>query len=574
MESHMNVEELAAKLVSWIREQVLASGRKGVVLGISGGVDSSVVAVLCHQALPQNTLGVLMPCYSSPEDEEHALAMAGKFSISTKTVALDSVFDTLAKALPDDSADQMVSRLAKANLKVRLRMLTLYHFANQLNYMVVGASNRSELAIGYFTKYGDGGGDILPLCNLVKGQVKELASSLGIPQEIINKPPSAGLWEGQVLAGFFLQLPDDECRAIYEFLKKGDHHVDLDNTYSAWHQINHGYEERFDANNYLETCRKYLPNNWRYGLPLVDDALNQNNYQLAESLLIKTFSSYLGGERKKKWRPENSLLLTERRSFLSAKDEEIGTLLNTWADVAKQLKEKGRCAAAQFQAVAFNDSENWDMVLKTYQHLSKGIMKKKLVPLFAQWKNEMAARSYPYFLDSHKVADTWVHWLIEALLDEKKDGGQFLNKVAGWLIDLEKHPKALKQQWLWLGLFTRDLHNGEKIKTEYPSFWRTVIPEDNSGRDLAQSRSKGLRKMKAGSYLTDVLEIWKKHLRRIIPDPANAHKSNYEEYACWAEALLELNKDEYHALIAQWRRKHNRRRNLWRDLKAISLPVD
>ena len=80
--------------------------------------------------------------------------------------------------------------------------------------------------------------------------------------------------------------------------------------------------------------------------------------------------------------------------------------------------------------------------------------------------------------------------------------------------------------------------------------------------------------MKAGLYLPDVLEIWKKHLRRIIPDPANAHKSNYEEYAYWAEALLELNKDEYHALMAQWQRKHNRRRNLWRDLKAMNLPVD
>ncbi len=380
--------------------------------------------------------------------------------------------------------------------------------------------------------------------------------------------------ERSAFVGFFLQLPDSECQAIYEFLKKGDHHADLDNTYSAWHQINHNYKERFDSDSYLESCQKHLPKNWRYGLPLVDDAISQKNHQLAESLLIKTFSSYLGGDGKKKWLPENSLLLTERRNFLSERDEEIGTLLSTWTDVAKRLKNKERCAAAQFQAVTFAGSEKWDMVLETYQRLSKGVMQKKLDPLFAKWKNEMAARSYPYFLDSSKVADTWVHWLIEALLDEKKDGGQFLNKVASWLIDLEKHPKALKQQWLWLGLFTRDLPNSEKIKTKYPSFWETVVPEDNSGGDLAQSRRKGLRKMKAGSYLAEVLEIWKKHLRRIIPDPANAHKSNYEEYACWAEALFELNKDEYHALMAQWRRNHNRRRNLWRDLKAMNLPVD
>ncbi len=199
----MDARELTEKLVLWIREKVLAGRRKGVVLGMSGGVDSSVAAVLCQRAFPQSTLGVLMPCYSSQEDEEHALVVASKFSIPTRTVVLDRVFDTLLKVLPDDAADPAGSRLAKANLKVRLRMLTLYYFANQLECMVVGSSNRSELAVGYFTKYGDGGVDILPLGNLIKGQIRELASFLGCPQEIINKPPSAGLWPGQTDEGDF-----------------------------------------------------------------------------------------------------------------------------------------------------------------------------------------------------------------------------------------------------------------------------------------------------------------------------------------------------------------------------------
>lgn len=197
----MNAEQLAEKLVSWIRDKVLTAGCKGVVVGMSGGLDSSVVVVLCHRAFPQSMFGVLMPCHSSREDGEHAWAVASKFSIPTKTVVLNTVFDTLLKALPGDEVEPIVSRLAEANLKVRLRMLTLYYFANQLNYMVAGSGNRSELSVGYFTKYGDGGVDILPLGNLVKGQVRELASFLGIPQEIINKPPSAGLWQGQTDEG-------------------------------------------------------------------------------------------------------------------------------------------------------------------------------------------------------------------------------------------------------------------------------------------------------------------------------------------------------------------------------------
>ena len=193
----MDMEPLAEKLVLWIRDKVLAAGCRGVVLGMSGGLDSSVLAVLCQRAFLENMLGVMMPCYSREEDKAHALAVADKFSIPTTEVVLDDVLDALLQRLPDFRADPATNKLAQANLKARLRMLTLYYIANQLDYIVAGASNKSELSTGYFTKYGDGGVDILPLGNLVKAQVRELAGFLGIPQPIIDKPPSAGLWEGQ-----------------------------------------------------------------------------------------------------------------------------------------------------------------------------------------------------------------------------------------------------------------------------------------------------------------------------------------------------------------------------------------
>ncbi|MCJ7769745.1 MAG: NAD(+) synthase [Dehalococcoidales bacterium] len=192
----MNTQQLAGRLVLWIREKVSAAGLKGTVFGISGGLDSSVVAVLCRRAFTKNTLGLVMPCYSSQQDEQHAMAVASKFSIPTQTLVLDDIYDSLLKILPLNEASA-TSQMTRGNLKARLRMLTLYFYANQLRYLVVGSGNRSELAVGYFTKHGDGSVDILPLGNLVKRQVKELAEFLEIPQEIINKPPSAGLWLGQ-----------------------------------------------------------------------------------------------------------------------------------------------------------------------------------------------------------------------------------------------------------------------------------------------------------------------------------------------------------------------------------------
>ena len=208
----MDCQYLADGLVGWIRERVLSAGCKGVVLGMSGGLDSSVAAVLCQRAFPEDVLGVIMPCYSCEEDAEHARAVASRFSIPTKVVVLDTVLDALLEGLADDGVESALGRTAESNLKARLRMLPLYYSANRLGYTVVGSGNRCELAIGYFTKYGDSGVDILPLGNLVKEQVRELARFLDIPQPIIDKPPSAGLWAGQT--------DEDEMGISYEELDR------------------------------------------------------------------------------------------------------------------------------------------------------------------------------------------------------------------------------------------------------------------------------------------------------------------------------------------------------------------
>jgi NAD+ synthase len=189
------MQQLSSRLVDWLKDKAGEAGAKGVVFGMSGGIDSSVVAVLCQRAFPDALLGLLIPCHSIAEDMEHARLVADKFGIPTETVSIEAAYDSLISALPADGNPGKT--LAEANLKPRLRMATVYFYANHLNYLVIGSGNRCELRVGYFTKYGDGGVDVLPLGNLLKGQVRDLARHLGIPRVIIDKPPSAGLWEGQ-----------------------------------------------------------------------------------------------------------------------------------------------------------------------------------------------------------------------------------------------------------------------------------------------------------------------------------------------------------------------------------------
>ena len=191
---------ITTRLVSWLQEKVEEAGAQGAVVGLSGGVDSAVVAGLCARAFGERTLGLILPCHSQPQDVEDALAVARTFRIPYKVIPLEEVYDLLVWHL-DPEIQIRPGDLALANIKPRLRMIALYYYANRRNYLVVGTGNRSELAVGYFTKYGDGGVDLLPLGNLVKRQVYELAAYLGVPERILRKPPSAGLWAGQTDEG-------------------------------------------------------------------------------------------------------------------------------------------------------------------------------------------------------------------------------------------------------------------------------------------------------------------------------------------------------------------------------------
>jgi NAD+ synthase len=184
--------QLADKIAAWLRDYAAEAGLPGYVVGLSGGIDSAVTAALCQRAVGDEVLAVLMPCYSSQEDIEMARLVAGVFGLETEFVDLSATYDTLVAALPPGMAD-----IAKANIKPRLRMAALYTLAQTRGYLVAGTGNKSEMMVGYFTKYGDGGVDVEPLGGLLKSEVRHLARVLGVPEVIVERPPTAGLWPGQ-----------------------------------------------------------------------------------------------------------------------------------------------------------------------------------------------------------------------------------------------------------------------------------------------------------------------------------------------------------------------------------------
>ncbi len=184
------------KRVEWIRDILKTSGANGIIFGSSGGKDSALVGILCRKAT-ENVLGVIMPCVSKQnynQDREHALKLAERFSIETIEVDLTDMRNLLCERIEKVAK---VTDLAKTNINPRLRMTTLYTLGQSMGYLVAGTGNRSESFMGYFTKWGDGAYDFNPILDLCATEIFEFLEYLGAPKELIEKPPSAGLYEGQ-----------------------------------------------------------------------------------------------------------------------------------------------------------------------------------------------------------------------------------------------------------------------------------------------------------------------------------------------------------------------------------------
>lgn len=196
------MEAKVAEIVNWLQSQVKEAHVKGLVVGVSGGLDSAVVANLIKRAFPDNSLGVIMPLKSSEQDLLDADAVIQACGIDHLTIDLAAthkvLFETIQSSIEKDSEwNEATNRIADANLRARLRMSTLYTVATNYNYLVVGTDNASEWYTGYFTKYGDGGVDLLPIVDLTKAEVFEMAAYLGVPTAVTDKKPSADLWVGQ-----------------------------------------------------------------------------------------------------------------------------------------------------------------------------------------------------------------------------------------------------------------------------------------------------------------------------------------------------------------------------------------
>lgn len=197
----LDFAEAQKRICRFIKDYVENAGAKGIVLGLSGGVDSAVTAALSSLAIGgENVLALLMPEKETfkQQDLDDAKIIADMFHLKTETADMSKVLDGFYKSIP---AFNGADRLGKGNVKARTRMIFLYYYANQQARIVAGTSDKSETYMGYFTKWGDAAADVTPIIDLYKTQVRQLALHLGIPKELALKPSTPSLWPNQTAEG-------------------------------------------------------------------------------------------------------------------------------------------------------------------------------------------------------------------------------------------------------------------------------------------------------------------------------------------------------------------------------------
>lgn len=184
--------EYLNKIVKWIQNEVINANASGVIVGVSGGIDSALVAYLAKKAFPDNSLALLIPINKNRSfDLDDGIELVKKLNLKYEILNLEDDFNKLKSKINIDN------NLINGNIQSRLRMLSIYAFAQKNNYLVLGTDNKAEYNLGYFTKYGDGGCDLLPIVHLYKSEVFDYAKKIGIPKNIIEKQPSAGFWDNQ-----------------------------------------------------------------------------------------------------------------------------------------------------------------------------------------------------------------------------------------------------------------------------------------------------------------------------------------------------------------------------------------
>lgn len=344
---------------------------------------------------------------------------------------------------------------------------------------------------------------------------------------------------------------------------------------SQWHRVLTALLARFDTDSYLEICMDHLDQEWSYGLPVIEHLTKKNYLLRADEILARTFASLLRSESeaRSEWIPEETLLVEKLVYHSPSPDAPVLKLLACAIAIARRRGQGRRAATLELQRVIYKDPCRWNEIARAFGKLLASPHGGSARILLSRWESFTAKRSMRRLAGGEDIlGDTWVHWLIEAGIDQAKGPEWFQERMKRWLEVLEGDSTRFSKSRSQLIALAGDLASVSSLKKSHPQFARLTGGEQRYGvARCVGARRRWLKRMDAEAIVPGLIACAKSNASQLVPDPSHAYGSRYEEHAQWLRAVKEIDSAACRRIIEGWKVRHKRRRNLWDALKRGGL---
>lgn len=396
-----------------------------------------------------------------------------------------------------------------------------------------------------------------------------------------TKEETAVRWtlHGDALVDFVLGMTEEAQRAILDGLQRDEHAprwaTVLGLPRMSWFKLRQALAKRWNPARFLSLCRAYIGQEWELALPVLEGFIARGAYEDAEEVIEEALDALLDHASGEPWSPTTALI-SEHRSRRSRwrPETELPRLLRCWATVAERMGKAELRGALRIQESVCEDADHWDAILDTFADVRRDGHEAVVERLFSEWKFLVSRRCISWgFDDVREPGAGWIPLLLDGARAGDEGSEAFVVALSDWIWRAGADADTFRSASESIKLLTLDLGLDAALHDLSPSLRDCLTTPFDHVSDLDARRRDWLGRLGAAKAWPALVEVWRRQVAQMVPDPGAARGSRYDPCACWLAAVYELNRKAYDEILAAWQRDHRRRRNLWKAISARGLPV-
>jgi len=347
----------------------------------------------------------------------------------------------------------------------------------------------------------------------------------------------------------------------------------LNSVHGGWSELYRELCRRWDSSRYLETCQKGISQNWRLALPVIQDLIARKAFQDALVLVEEATRAMLRNEEGERWDPRCALLIRNRPLYLEGEKRAMISLLGHWLKLALALGNEEQVWALKLQLVVLRRWTDGEAVLEALRRVPSPGFDSIRERLFEEWRLLIAQDSIGNILtDDAGHKPSWVPGLVDAARAGIAGPVLLRGVIRGWLEEIAKTDKSLQRAFGLLAVLTLDLDCDSKLAATLPMLKQLLSKYEGGNRSVTATRRGWLKRLEGNKLFPELIEFWRRNAARLVPEPEYS-AGDYSDCANWLAALHTLDSASYRKILGAWKLKHRRRRNLWKALECVKVPL-